>query len=872
VGSGKSHNLRLLMRDENTEVVITPLSTDRVQGDLQLVHHGILDGPASTDMVFRFAVLVRELVQRNVFALGLTSASETCISTRSFKAHVNRLCTSPTTTGMFIDLDVPFLVSALRCLARLGTSVEQSSLTYNIIIGEGLGQRSRRAATFHMLQDPGWVAANAPRLAKWDLWVMPAPGTDSILAASFSPTAGCLQTSPGCDHLVALAMDADVYLAAAAIARTHVITAEDVAKYGPPLAEHCGRTLEQALDLAVATRHMGPKYSEITLLSFNDTHSAMDGPLDPRERLVAGGAECLAGYVDFWRRFNGNSNVSASAVGGSEASASLTGSPNRATLLFNVGDMLIGTPYFDLFPGVTERDLLNHVAVNASAPGNHDLDAFASAFFPNLGHPIVCANVEPACPNVQGRFEKFVVLRAGQHKIAVTGLMDEDAWQSVAMRARGTADGFHFRPPLEVLPALVATMRQAADLVICLSHSIWQYNMKTLAPLGFFDVILGGHSHSHPFTLGGVVIPNSLDNGLGGTFCVQASAMLHSAARVHLAIRDNKIQLVTSAVDTLSGTLWPRTPLPWLAPYREAVHQAANDVVGRISFSTVGGHSKSFAQVAEGYIEASIYRRNGQAQIGMCASGGVCTFSYVAGPISRAQVMERTKHGVEETRSFYLPGAAISVLLEDSVSRLGISRTLQVAGLRYHQAPHPDEVGLAIRTPKGIFWGTRLAVSVKYFAPVVVVADANADANACLLSVLRDITELIPSITFLNAVSPTISDLKVYGPRARKVHLVEVYEDDSQTWSALDEQRLYRVACSRFVFDRTVTPLVGAHVSNMTMEPDTFRATFEADLRREEPLCLPPREMVDVDFAATNIILAIARAEANAVPGVQMQT
>jgi len=110
--------------------------------------------------------------------------------------------------------------------------------------------------------------------------------------------------------------------------------------------------------------------SPIVILHTNDTHSHLESYDEP-------GMGNVGGVV---RR---NTLIQA------------TRAENPNTIVVDAGDFSQGTPYFNLFKGVPEIDLMNKMGYDAVALGNHEFDNGAKA----LGKRLKRANFDVLCAN-----------------------------------------------------------------------------------------------------------------------------------------------------------------------------------------------------------------------------------------------------------------------------------------------------------------------------------------------------------------------------------------------------------------------------------------------------------------------------------------
>jgi hypothetical protein len=308
-----------------------------------------------------------------------------------------------------------------------------------------------------------------------------------------------------------------------------------------------GKTFQEAYAAAEVLHAEEGTGDKLVLLAINDFHSAFSDSVNR-----------LASLFQFWQDL----------------------AAPRLVFKFNIGNLLLGTSYFDLFQGTAEATMLREMGFHASAVGNHDMDAVAS--FPLLaaqfGHSVLCANVTPKEPAFQSSFLPYCLFQVGaHHKIAVTAVLAADAWDSTNPKAR---ENYIYQDPITALDLIVKKMRSECDIIICLSHSGRVFDLNTLAPSGLVDIIFGGHSHLD-FLRSPIFVKNDLDNGIGGTILLQGRAKCEGVARSHIELLRGKIVCYSGALDELSISecIYPQLNLPWLTQYTEDHDRKMSDII-----------------------------------------------------------------------------------------------------------------------------------------------------------------------------------------------------------------------------------------------------------------------------------------------------
>lgn len=220
---------------------------------------------------------------------------------------------------------------------------------------------------------------------------------------------------------------------------------------------------------------------KLTILHTNDTHSRID-PFPQNDPMYPG----MGGVA---RRASMISQVREKA-------------PN--VLLLDSGDIYQGTPYFNMFGGAIEFDMMTAMKYDAATMGNHDFDIGLEGFLKNLPRaqfPFLCANYDFSNTILEGRTKPFEVITRDGIRIGVFGLGIE-LNGLVEPRLYGETRVLN---AIEIANDIARRLRfeQQCDLVICLSHLGYRsqnQNVITDERLAkesrHIHLILGGHTHT----------------------------------------------------------------------------------------------------------------------------------------------------------------------------------------------------------------------------------------------------------------------------------------------------------------------------------------------------------------------------------------
>jgi 5'-nucleotidase len=224
-----------------------------------------------------------------------------------------------------------------------------------------------------------------------------------------------------------------------------------------------------------------PGETLITILHTNDQHSQID-PLPANDKYAGkGGVARRATLVKRVRQENSN------------------------TLLVDAGDVLQGTPYFNLYKGEVEYKAMSAIGYDAGTLGNHEfdngVDALAAALrFANFD--LVSANYDVKGTALEGLIKPYVVKTLAGIRIGLFGL----GISPVALITATNFKGITYQDPVGAARDVVKTLREKerCALVVCLSHlGYFQVprrgtvgDSQVAAQVDGIDLIVSGHTHT----------------------------------------------------------------------------------------------------------------------------------------------------------------------------------------------------------------------------------------------------------------------------------------------------------------------------------------------------------------------------------------
>lgn len=218
----------------------------------------------------------------------------------------------------------------------------------------------------------------------------------------------------------------------------------------------------------------------LTILHTNDVHSRVEPfPMDGSRNQGLGGAARRAALIAKIRKEQSN------------------------VLLFDSGDMVQGTPYFNLFDGGLEMELMNKMGYDAATLGNHEFDnglEHLKKMIDLANFPILSANYDFAHTALEGKTMPYKIFKKQGIRIGVFGLGIELEGLVDPVLCEGVQ--YHDPIPVAIRMADYLKYEKNCSVVICLSHLGYQYNNQQVSDIKLaentrnIDLILGGHTHT----------------------------------------------------------------------------------------------------------------------------------------------------------------------------------------------------------------------------------------------------------------------------------------------------------------------------------------------------------------------------------------
>lgn len=219
---------------------------------------------------------------------------------------------------------------------------------------------------------------------------------------------------------------------------------------------------------------------DLVILHSNDTHSQIE-PQTVGENKGLGGYERRENYIEKVRKEYPN------------------------VLLMDAGDYSQGTPYFTLFKGDVEIELMNALGYDVATIGNHEFDNGTAELARRVkmaSFPIVCANYDFTGTALEGIIKPYTVIEKGGLMIGVIGVLTD----IMSLVSPKNVKGIKYIEPYNVVNKLASKLKkkEKCDLVILLTHLGFDGGSKhapsddmVAAQSKDIDIIIGGHSHTY---------------------------------------------------------------------------------------------------------------------------------------------------------------------------------------------------------------------------------------------------------------------------------------------------------------------------------------------------------------------------------------
>lgn len=172
-------------------------------------------------------------------------------------------------------------------------------------------------------------------------------------------------------------------------------------------------------------------------------------------------------------------------------------------LLVDAGDIFQGTPYYNIYGGKPELELMTQMGYDAGTMGNHEFDNGLDGFLkvlPHAGFPFITSNYDFSTTPLRDKTFMYKTFQKGEIKIGIYGLGVE----LEGLVGRNQYGNTRYNDPVTVAQGIERLLKEEhrCDVIICLSHLGYEYESNQVSDrviaqkTRYTDIIIGGHTHT----------------------------------------------------------------------------------------------------------------------------------------------------------------------------------------------------------------------------------------------------------------------------------------------------------------------------------------------------------------------------------------
>ncbi|WP_100333274.1 5'-nucleotidase C-terminal domain-containing protein [Bacillus alkalisoli] len=340
------------------------------------------------------------------------------------------------------------------------------------------------------------------------------------------------------------------------------------------------------------------------------------------------------------------------------------------SLYLDAGDIFSGNPVVDLKYGAPIVDLLNDMGLDAMTIGNHDFDYGQAEMVKRINESnfswLSANTIIRETPVEMEQPDPYQIFEFEGFTVGVLSLS-----QTPPATAPANVVGIEFPNVIET--ALnYESLRDEVDVLIALTHHGYSEDIKLAEAVDFFDVIIGGHSHTT------LTSPREVN----GTPIVQTGGNAENVGNLTIKLND-----VTKEVVNVEGFLQRVANLSEVDEAVQAKVDAYNaemdELLGVVIGETETGLNRSGngdSSLGNFWTDAILFQT--QSDIALTNNGGLRA-NINAGDITKFDIYT-IEPFANEIMKIEMTGAAIKEVIRYSYTRDGRNRVdLQTAGLTY---------------------------------------------------------------------------------------------------------------------------------------------------------------------------------------------
>lgn len=354
-------------------------------------------------------------------------------------------------------------------------------------------------------------------------------------------------------------------------------------------------------------------------------------------------------------------------------------------LMFDSGDVFMGTPYYNLSKGQADLDFMNTLGYDAMTLGNHEFDSYDKMpkylddFILNAKFPIVCSNIDfSKVPELKGKILPHLVIERNGEKFGVIGLLTEETVE-ISKPGKNVVISDHVDAAKQAVAEL---QKKGINKIIALTHIGWDNDIDLAQKVSGIDIILGGHSHTKP-----AVYPTVVQNA-EPVLVVQAEAYDKYLGRLDVSFNEKGVITKQSgSLLTIKDAAEDEEYTARLAKYKAPIDDLKKAIVGKtlVDLDAERAHIRTM-ETNFGNLVADACLASAEAAKATIAlvNGGAIRSSIPAGDVSLGQILEAIPFN-NDIVIFDITGENLVAALENGVSKVEAveGRFPQVAGLRF---------------------------------------------------------------------------------------------------------------------------------------------------------------------------------------------
>lgn len=269
------------------------------------------------------------------------------------------------------------------------------------------------------------------------------------------------------------------------------------------------------------------------------------------------------------------------------------------TLICDAGDFFEGTLFYQQFGGLPELDVMDTL-VDFACPGNHGFGLLRTHAFASC--VVLCLNVLDA--HNGPLFQTHHLFETPLGTFALTAVICEQAFETIPIHER---DGLTCVDPISALDRLLASLEDAVDGVVVMSHSGLERDLALMPSHPTLKLVLSAHCHQELHA-----------QRRDALLCVKAPH--HARGYVRVALNLKGLSATVVAVEPQAQTDTLPDSLAGLRDALDLYNQRASDVLG--SWDGVAGAGDVREQVTRSLLDVA--RAHGPAGVDVGVLNTTC--------------------------------------------------------------------------------------------------------------------------------------------------------------------------------------------------------------------------------------------------------